>query len=159
MRRWKQQTSDERAWEMLREGRTGTLAITGDNGYPYSVPVNYTVFGQTVLFHGAKAGYKAEMLRIHPKVSMSVILKDVLDSEHLTTIFASVILIGEVKELQGEEKMRAAEIFARRYSDDQQQIDAEIERERNMLSMWSIDVHHITGKEAIEIVREREGKA
>ena len=109
-----------------------------------------------VLFHGAKDGYKADLLRTHPNVSMSVILRDELDSVRLTTIFASVILFGEAKELQGDEKLEAAALFARRYSDDQRAIDAEIEREKKMLAMWAIEVKHITGKEAIEIVRERE---
>jgi hypothetical protein len=35
-------------------------------------------------------------------------------------------------------------------------LHAEIEREKKMLAMWAIEVKHITGKEAIEIVRERE---
>ena len=108
---------------MLREGRTGTLALTGDNGYPYSVPVNYTVADGKVLFHGAKDGYKADLLQTHPNVSMSVILRDELDSVRLTTIYASVILFGEAKELQGAEKLEAAALFTRRYSDDQRAID------------------------------------
>ena len=40
MRLTKQQLPDEEALAILEKGGTGTLALLGDEGYPYSVPIN-----------------------------------------------------------------------------------------------------------------------
>ena len=41
MRRHKQQLTNEEALEVLKRGKTGILAVNGDAGYPYTVPINY----------------------------------------------------------------------------------------------------------------------
>ena len=41
MRRSKQQLPHEEALAILQEGSTGILALSGDDGYPYLVPLNY----------------------------------------------------------------------------------------------------------------------
>ena len=38
MRRKKQQIPDNEAIAILENGKTGILAVNGDNGYPYTVP-------------------------------------------------------------------------------------------------------------------------
>ena len=40
MRRSKQQLPHEEALAILQEGNTGILALSGDDGYPYLVPLN-----------------------------------------------------------------------------------------------------------------------
>ena len=41
LRRKKNAITDEAANELLKEARRGVLAVIGDGGYPYAVPVNY----------------------------------------------------------------------------------------------------------------------
>lgn len=41
MRRKKQMLSTDECIEILNKGTSGALAILGDNGYPYAVPVSY----------------------------------------------------------------------------------------------------------------------
>lgn len=41
MRRKKQQIPDNEAIAILENGKTGILAVNGDSGYPYTVPLNY----------------------------------------------------------------------------------------------------------------------
>ena len=41
MRREKQQLGREETLEILKNGKTAVLALSGDDGYPYAVPVNY----------------------------------------------------------------------------------------------------------------------
>ena len=43
MRRSKQNLSQETAEKILREGDVGVLALSGDDGYSYAVPINYAV--------------------------------------------------------------------------------------------------------------------
>lgn len=53
MRRHKQQLSQEETAEILKTGRTAVLGILGDDGYPYTVPINYVYADGKVYFHGA----------------------------------------------------------------------------------------------------------
>ena len=43
------------AKKLLHEARRGVLAVNGDGGYPYAVPVNYLYDEekQEIIFHGA----------------------------------------------------------------------------------------------------------
>ena len=42
MRRTKQVLAKEEVVEILKSCPTGILAVAGDDGYPYTVPLNYT---------------------------------------------------------------------------------------------------------------------
>ena len=44
MRRAKQAIPDEAAKRLLQTERRGVLAVNGDLGYPYAVPVNFLSF-------------------------------------------------------------------------------------------------------------------
>lgn len=41
MKHANQQLSDEEAIAILQRGKSGVLALHGDNGYPYAVPISY----------------------------------------------------------------------------------------------------------------------
>ena len=41
----KRQLSDADTLELLKKGDHGTLAVQGDDGYPYATPVNYILVG------------------------------------------------------------------------------------------------------------------
>ena len=56
LRRKKNAITDEAAKELLKESRRGILAVIGDEGYPYAVPVNYLYdeANLKIYFHGAE---------------------------------------------------------------------------------------------------------
>jgi len=41
MRRNRQQLSESEVIEILQKGTSGVLAVLGDEGYPYAVPLSY----------------------------------------------------------------------------------------------------------------------
>ena len=51
MRRFKQQLTMERCEEILQKGSYGVLAVLGDEGYPYTVPLNYHYHNGKIFFH------------------------------------------------------------------------------------------------------------
>ena len=111
MRRHKQQLSQEETAEILKTGRTAVLGILGDDGYPYTVPINYVYADGKVYFHGARSGHKLDAIRRCAKVSLCVIEKDNVVKEELTTYFKSVILFGKARVLEKEDEIfHAAEI-------------------------------------------------
>ena len=54
LRRKKQLLSDAETIEILKTGTAGVLAVSGDNGYPYAVPLSYVYQDGKLYFHFAK---------------------------------------------------------------------------------------------------------
>lgn len=152
MRRKRQQLTEAECAEILENGITGILGVIGDNGYPYTVPVNYVYYEGRIYFHGAKVGHKLDAIRSCDKVSFCVIDRDEVIPEKLTTHFRSVILFGRAHILQTDEEIfHAAELLGLKYYPDRQAVDNEIHREWSALCCVEIVPEHITGKEAIEL--------
>ena len=51
---------------LLNKSRRGVLAVNGEDGYPYAIPVNYLYDkeAQKIYFHGARVGYKVDACEI-----------------------------------------------------------------------------------------------
>ena len=156
MRRGKQQLPLEESLQILKQGTLGILGVQGDDGYPYTVPINYVYIDGKIYFHGARAGHKLDAIRQCDKVSFSVIEKDDIVAEELTTYFRSVILFGRARVLDTEDEMfHAAEVLGLKYLADDERVTQEIKENWNTLCCVEITIEHITGKEAVELTRQR----
>ena len=157
MRRHRQQLSQWDCAAILSRGTSGVLAVAGDGGYPYAVPLSYVYQEGTLFFHCAKAGHKLDALRRCSKASFCVIDQDQVVPPEYTTYFRSVIAFGRVRVIEDEAQMRAAiELLARRYfpQDSAENRRRAIEREWAGLCMLEMDIEHMSGKEAIELARK-----
>ena len=76
MRRKRQQLSEEECEVILKRGTSGVLAVSGDDGYPYAVPLSYVYDGGRLFFHCAKSGHKMDAMLRCSKVSFCVIDQD-----------------------------------------------------------------------------------
>ncbi len=140
-------------------GTSGVLALSGDDGYPYAVPISYVFDGKRLYFHSAKSGHKLDAVRHNPKASFCVIDKDQVVPEAYTSYFRSVIVFGTIRIVEDEqEKYRAIEKLAVKYApDDTAENRREaIAREWTPLCMLEMTIDHLTGKEAVELKRKRE---
>lgn len=54
MRRIKQLLSIEETAAIFERGTSGTLALLGDDDYPYAVPISYVYSDGKIYFHSAK---------------------------------------------------------------------------------------------------------
>lgn len=161
MRRLRQALPQEVCEAVLRRGTHGVLALTGDGGWPYAVPVSYVYDGGRLYFHSAKAGHKIDAVRGDPRASFCVVDEDRVVPERYTTYFRSVICFGTVRLLTDEPSMRAAlEALGRKYApgDTDAGRDAAIRRDWPGVAVLVMDIAHMTGKEAIELVRARTKK-
>lgn len=156
MRRKKQLLSKEDSIQVLEKGTSGVLAVYGDDGYPYAVPLSYVYENHKIYFHSALSGHKLDAIKGNNKVSFCVIDKDQIVPEEYTTYFRSVIVFGTAKILESEsEKRQTLEILAAKYSPDQVQgRNQEIEKSIHHLCMIELSIDHMSGKEAIELVRK-----
>ena len=63
MRRSRQLLGEAETLEILDRGSHGVLALIGDGGYPYALPISYAREGDRLYMHCAKAGHKLDALR------------------------------------------------------------------------------------------------
>lgn len=157
MRRKRQLLAEAETIQIFERGTSGVLALSGDEGYPYAVPLSYVYADGRIIFHGAKSGHKIDAIRGCEKASFCVIDRDQVVPEEYTTWFRSAIAFGRVRIIdQDAEKRAAIELLSEKYSpDDPEGRRAEIEREYKILCMFELRIEHMTGKEAIELVRAR----
>ena len=78
MRRKRQLLPPEESLAILERMTGGTLALHGDNGYPYAVPVSYVYADGKMYFHSAVQGHKMDAIRQHPEVSFCVLEQDMV---------------------------------------------------------------------------------
>lgn len=86
MRRGRQELSLEETEAILNRQTAGVLALSGDGGYPYAVPISYIYADGKLYFHCAKSGYKLDAIRRDPKASFCVIDQDQIVPEKFTTL-------------------------------------------------------------------------
>lgn len=161
MRRSKQLLSEAICIEVIARGSNAVLCVNGDEGYPYPVPVSYAYAGGKLYIHGAKQGYKIDAIERDERVSLCIVDKDENHPEELTSYFRSVIIRGRAKILHGEDAMTmACHLLAEKYSPmlEAAHVDKVINGALQRLSVIEITIEEMTGKEAIELVREREAK-
>lgn len=154
MRRIKQLLPKETAIEILKRNTGGTLALLGDEDYPYAVPISYVYADGKIYFHSARSGHKIDAIMNHEKASFSVIDKDEIIPEKYTTYFRSVIAFGKVRLVEDlDEIRRIATVLAMKYSADfAEGIPAEIDSSIKRMAIIEMDIEHMTAKEAIELV-------
>ena len=76
--------------------------------------------------------------------------------EKYTTFFRSVIAFGRIHIIEDEaEKLATAWIFGNRYNPNQEEaLQKELENGLSRMLMIRLDIEHLTGKEAIELIRD-----
>ena len=158
MRRNKQQLPHEECVAILKKNTSGVLALSGDDGYPYAVPMSYVYQDGTFYFHSALTGHKVDAVRRSPKASFCVIDQDNVVPEIYTTEYKSVIAFGSIRELDSEEFLSAIRLLADKYAPLQgdESRETEIQQSMGRFLRLALSVEHLTGKEGIELTRRRE---
>ena len=157
MRRKKQLLPEDETIAMLESSTSGVLAVHGDDGYPYAVPLSFAYQDGRLFFHSATSGHKIDAIERDAKASFCVIAQDDVMQSTFTTHFRSAVVFGKVRLLtDDEEKRHALDCLARKYSPDYlEAADAEIEGAWKRVCALELTIEHMTGKASIEIVKER----
>lgn len=158
MRRKNQNMSKEESISVLEKGTSGVLALCAENDYPYAVPLSYVYHASKLFFHSAGTGHKLDMIAKNQRVSFCVIDQDQIVPEKLTTYFRSVIVFGRAEILKNDTDKKAAleKLVAKYSSAFVQEGMLEIEKLLRQVCVIQVSIEHMTGKEAIELVREKE---
>lgn len=143
---------------MLESCTSGVLALQGDDGYPYAVPMSFVYDDGRLFFHSARTGHKIDAIQRSDKASFCVIADDDVVQSTFTTHFRSAIVFGRARVLTDEaEKSHGLRRIAEKYSPDfVDAADAEIEGAWDKLVVIEFVIEEMTGKAAIEIIKGRE---
>ena len=129
MRRSRQLLGEAETLEILDRGSHGVLALIGDGGYPYALPISYAREGDRLYMHCAKAGHKLDALRAEPRARFCV-------------------LAGE------EDILRALRLLCAKYCPGigAEAVEAEIARERAGVNVLEFKIERLSGKQARELI-------
>lgn len=139
--------------EVIKRNLCGTLSVLGDEGYPYGVPLNYAYEGGKLYFHCATTGHKLDAIKNESKVCFTVIdADDVLPAE-FNTLYRSAIVFGNARIITDENEMKdALRIIIGKYSPDfKESGEKYIEAMFAQVSVFIVDIDHMTGKMAEEL--------
>ena len=156
MRRIRQQLTHDECIDILRRATAGVLAVTGDGGYPYAVPLSHVYAGGRLYFHSALQGHKVDAIAADARCSFCIIDRDEVHPESFTTHFKSVIAFGRIHIIDDdEERLAALRMLGRRHAPhDAAGLQREIDKDYGRVLLLRLDIEHLTGKQAIELVNQ-----
>ena len=140
VRRIKNALGEEATKEILRSARRGVLAVNGDGGYPYAIPINYLYDGEAgkIYFHGAKVGHKADSI-------------NKCREEAGAPFMRSAVVFGRCRVIEDRaQTLILVKRLAMKYYPDERLADEEIAASGKAVRMYEIDIEHMSGKEIQE---------
>ena len=155
LRRGRQALPEAESLAILERGSHGVLAVLGDGGYPYAVPISYVYEDGKIYMHCAKSGHKLDAVRACEKASFCVVDQDEVVQAEFTSHYRSAIAFGRIREITDDaEKRRMVSLLARKYCPDlpQAEHDKAMERDWAPLNMLELTIEHLTAKQAKELI-------
>ena len=145
--RKKQMLSPDECKEILKQEVRGVLAVNGDGGYPYALPINFYFDEENdrIYFHSGKVGHKLDAIANSDKVSFCVYDKGYHKDGHWSLNIRSVIIFGRIHMVDdwSDELMVK---FCKRFTDDRDYICNEIEKFASNTAVLCLEIEHMTGK-------------
>ena len=153
IRRIKREISLDAAKQLLITERRGVLAVNGDDGYPYAIPLNY-IYDEAdnrIYFHGAKAGHKIDSIRACDKVCFTVYGNETVKEEAWAPFMQSAVVFGRCHLIEDrDQSIELVKKLAMKYYPNEALADEEIEKSGNHFQMFEIEIEHMSGKQVQE---------
>lgn len=156
MRRSKQRLSRERCIEILKTMTSGVLSLNEDNSCPYQVPLSYSYFDDSLIFHSALEGKKIDLIKKDNRSSFLVIGKDEVQPERTTTLYESVSVTGRIEIIGNDtEKRVLIKSISNKYSPSlsEDQVTRIIDQSISSFVILRMRIESITGKASLSFVR------
>lgn len=153
IRRTKRAITTEEAKELLRKNRRAAFSVNGDDGYPFTVPINfyYDEEENRIYFHSAKAGHKIDSIKADDKVCFTTWDDGYLEEGDWAYYVSSCVVFGRAKLIADPditvEKVRK---FAMKYYPTAEEVEEEIRKDIKGVQLVAIDIEHISGKKIHE---------
>lgn len=153
IRKTKNEIPAEEAKVLLRNNTRAAFSVDGDDGYPYTIPVNfyYDEDDDKIYFHSAKKGHKIDSIKANDKICFTTWNDGYLEDGDWAFHVSSCVVFGRAKLIEDrkitEEKVRK---FARKYYPSPEEAEEEIKRAIAGVQLVAIEIEHISGKRVYE---------
>ena len=147
--RKKQQLSEERCIEILKQELRGVLAVRGDDDYPYAMPLNHWYCEEDghLYFHSGKSGHKIDAILRHDKASFCVYDSGFRREVEWALNISSVIVFGRIRIVEDHERaMEICRAMSYKFTDDTSYIETEIRQSGPGTLVFELVPEHMTGK-------------
>ncbi|WP_028505757.1 pyridoxamine 5'-phosphate oxidase family protein [Ruminococcus sp. FC2018] len=149
MRRQKQAISRQECIDLLKRETRGVLAMAGDDGYPYCVPINhyYSQDDGKIYFHGGKTGHRVDAVKACDKVCFTVYDKGSVKDGDWALSVKSVVVFGRIRIVEDFDKaVELCRQLSYKFTDDESYIDEEIRKCAKATVVMELEIEHMTGK-------------
>ena len=147
------QIPDEESIALLRKETRGILAVNGDDGYPYGMPMNhfYDPEDRCIYFHCGRNGHRLDSLKKSDKVSFFVCEQGYRDEGDWAYHVRSVIVFGKVAIIDDiDEVTRISRKLSHKFTQDEDYIQNEIDHYAKATLLLKLISEHICGKQVKE---------
>ncbi len=145
--------SVELAKDLIKDSRRGVLAVNGDDGYPYAIPINYLYDeeSQKIFFHGSKVGHKVDSLKKSDKICFTVYGNEHIKEESWAPYLQSAVVFGRCHLIEDNDRaMKVLKDFAMKYYPNDTMVVEELAISGRATQMFEISIEHISGKQVQE---------
>ena len=126
------------------------LALSGDEGYPYAIPMNFIYEDGHIYFHSAKEGHKIDAVQSCDKASFCVLDDGVQEPNDWWYHFSSVIAYGRIHVMEDWNKvLEKLRLLGNKYFPNEQITNEEM-KSAPRVTMLDLSIEHMTGKRVKE---------
>ena len=147
--RQKQKISTRDCLELLTRETRGILAVNGDEGYPYAMPMNhyYNEKDGCIYFHCGKSGHRLDALRRSNQVSFCVCEQGTRREGQWAYDVRSVVVFGRVEILEDMDAIVSiTTALSHKFTADEAYIEKEIRQFAKGTLLLKLTPEHICGK-------------
>ena len=145
--------SQEECIRLLESEKRGVLAVQGDDGYPYCMPMNhwYDPESGCIWFHAGHGGHREDALRRCDKVSYCVHDEGCTINGHWAKHVTSVIVFGRMELIEDmDEIVRVGTALSYKFIQDEEHIRREIAASAHKTVLLKLTPEHVSGKHVVE---------
>lgn len=141
--------SDDDCICLLKNEMRGVLSVTGDNGYPYGMPMNhfYNEDDNCIYFHCGMSGHRLDSIRKSSKASYCVYDEGYRNNGEWALNIKSVIVFGDVEIIDEEKTVEEiCRKLSSKFTDDTEYVNKEIKAFLCKTLLLRLVPAHICGK-------------
>ena len=151
MRRFKQQLTLQECETILQGAYRGFLSVNGENGYPYTIPMNFLYNDNRIYFHSALQGHKIDAIKQSPKACFTVINEPVQQENDWWYHVSSVVCFGQVSIIENqEERMEILKSLGQKYFPEGYDMEKDLRMNAPRAAVLCLSIDHMTGKRVKE---------
>lgn len=151
MRRFKQQLTLQECETILQGAYRGFLSVNGENGYPYTIPMNFLYRENRIYFHSALQGNKIDAIKNSSKACFTLINEPVQQENDWWYHVSSVVCFGQVSIIENqEERMAILRNLGQKYFPEGYDMQKDLDTNAHRAAVLCLDIEHMTGKRVKE---------